>query len=231
MEILGVTESVVKYIREKIITGEFKPGQKLNEVVISNSINVSRPPLREAFRILEHERLVVNVSRKGTYVTKFTKENLEEVYQAREMIECFSIDLLKAKNIKDFSKIEDAITHISLLDPKEKIKSLEAFNQFHIKLIESTDNSLLIHFYRALHSNLARYQFFFLDRIIQYSFEDHQEIYRYLKEREFEKAKELLRIHIRKFLPFAEVKTPEGIIDLSQSYPSLTSSRGFDEPK
>lgn len=223
IELLSLTESIVNYLREKIITGEFKPGQKLNEVVISNSLNISRPPLREAFRILEQEKLVVNISRKGTYLTKITKENLEDVYQTREMIECFAIDLLKAKNTKDFSKIEHAIARTVEINSKNKIDSLKIFNEFHIRLVESADNVFLKHFYIAINSNLLRYQFLFFDGIIQYSFEDHKQIYRYLWEGEFEKAKDLVRTHIRKFLPIFEVKGDDEITSYKPNY-SLPSS-------
>ncbi|MBW2123631.1 MAG: GntR family transcriptional regulator, partial [Deltaproteobacteria bacterium] len=69
MEIRGVTKSLVDYLRTQIITGNLPPGQKLNEIRLSSDLGVSRPPLREAFRILEHDRLVASIPRKGTYVT------------------------------------------------------------------------------------------------------------------------------------------------------------------
>ncbi len=222
MNVIGVTQSIVNYIRNQIISGEFKPGQKLNEVEISNSINVSRPPLREAFRILEHEQLVTNIPRKGTFVTKVSKENLDDIYQTREMIECFAIDTMKAKNIRDFHRIEEAIASISETDPNKKVSYLEAFNQFHIKLVEESGNPLLVHFYRAIYSNLARYQFFFLHNISRYSQEDHQEIHRLLKGGEYDRAKDFLRIHIRKYIKFDMVKSDEQILDFNPKDPQTT---------
>jgi DNA-binding GntR family transcriptional regulator len=209
MNIIGVTQSIVNHIRDQIISGEFKPGQKLNEVEIANSLNVSRPPLREAFRILEHEQLVTNIPRKGTYITELSRENLDDIYRTREMIECFAIDTLEAKNIKDFYRIEKALGSISQTDPINKIAYLEAFNRFHINLVEEAGNPLLVHFYRAIHSNLARYQFFFLNDISRFSQEDHREIYCLLKNGEYGKSKELLKMHIRKFVQFAVVKSGE----------------------
>jgi len=229
IELLSLTENVVNYIREKIITGEFKSGLKLNEVVVSSSLNISRPPLREALRILEHEKLVVNISRKGTYVTKITKENLEDVYQTREMIECFAIDLFKAKNIKDFSKIEHAIGHTGEINQKNRIDSLKILNEFHVRLVESAGNIFLKHFYSAIHSNLVRYQFLFFDRIMQFSPEDHKKIYRCLLEGKFEESKDLLRSHIRKFLPLLEIKD-DGRITSSEPNDLLASTSSiFDK--
>jgi DNA-binding GntR family transcriptional regulator len=65
METLSVTKSRVHPLRENIIIGEFAPGQKLNEIELSSRLGISRPPLREAFRLLENEHLVRSIPRKG----------------------------------------------------------------------------------------------------------------------------------------------------------------------
>ena len=51
MNPLSITESIVEHLRIHIIVGALKPGQKLNEVKLSSHLGVSRPPLREAFRV------------------------------------------------------------------------------------------------------------------------------------------------------------------------------------
>jgi len=101
MEIKSVTDSVTQYLRKQIITSELAAGQRLNETNLASHLSISRPPIREAFRILENEHLVVNIPRKATYVSDISIEDLQEVYQAREMLECYAIDLLKDKNISD----------------------------------------------------------------------------------------------------------------------------------
>ncbi len=82
------------------ITGELKPGQKLNECGLSEELGISRPPLRETFRILEKDQLVVAIPRKGTYVTELSIRDFEEVCQIREMVECYVVDLLKISNVR-----------------------------------------------------------------------------------------------------------------------------------
>ena len=66
MKVLGVKDSVVQSLRTQIIIGELTPGQKLNELVLSSLLGISRPPLREAFRLLENEHLAHSIPRKGT---------------------------------------------------------------------------------------------------------------------------------------------------------------------
>jgi DNA-binding GntR family transcriptional regulator len=58
MEVKSVSAELVKYLRKKIIIGELSPGQKLDENPLSSDLGVSRPPLQEAFRILERENIV-----------------------------------------------------------------------------------------------------------------------------------------------------------------------------
>ena len=211
MEIPGVTESIANHIRQKIISGELKPGQRLNQIVISNAINVSRPPLREAFRILEHEQLVYNISRKGTYVAEITKEGFENIYQAREMIECFAVDLLKEKNIRNLPGMETALRNSLQSDPEKKMDYLMSFIEFHLELVKSADNSFLNHFYQAICYNLARYQYMYawLPGLTQHSQEEHEKIYGLIGDGEYEKARDFLRTHIRKFVDLLWSKIEE----------------------
>ena len=67
MEFIGLTESVIKHLRNSIITCVFTPGQKLNEIDLATRLNISRAPLREAFYALENEYLITRIPRKGTY--------------------------------------------------------------------------------------------------------------------------------------------------------------------
>ena len=87
MEILNVTASTLEFLREKIITGELKSGQKLNETSLSVTLGISRPPLREAFRLLEKDHMVVNIPRKGTCVTELSIKDYGEVSQVRQILE------------------------------------------------------------------------------------------------------------------------------------------------
>ena len=214
MKIKSITESVTEYLRLQIITGEFAPGQKLNETELASRLNISRPPLREAFRILENEHLVVSVPRKGTYVTDISIEDLEEVYQAREMLECYAIDLLKDKNIRDLPTVTASVESASDLaipsqDNREEVFSyLKSFVGFHIKLVESAGNSWVTHFYNSISSHLARYQFIYLyiPGSGRRSIKEHQQILDFIKISNYEKAKKFMREHINYTFEFLKNK-------------------------
>ena len=214
MEIKTVTKIATEYLRKKIITGELAAGQRLNEVDLASSLNISRPPIREAFRILENEHLIVNIPRKGTNVSKISIEYLQEVYQAREMLECYAIDILKAKDIRELPNVIASVESASNLstpsqDNREEVFTyLKAFVDFHIKLIESTGNNWVVHFYDSISSHLARYQFVYLyiPGSGRRSIEEHQHIISLIKRGSYGKAKKFMREHINYTFEFLRNK-------------------------
>jgi DNA-binding GntR family transcriptional regulator len=205
MELLNITSKVLGDLREKIIVGDLKPGYKLNELDISMKLGVSRPPLREAFRILETDNMVVNIPRKGTYVTELSLKDFLEVSQTREMIECYSVDLLKASDIRKLPLVEAAIEKArSLFSPSLSvdqwvtIENIRAVLDFHVGLVQSTGNAILLRIHNSISHTLARYQniYFHIDDSIQHSLEAHKKVLELLGEGDFERAKEELRTHV-----------------------------------
>jgi len=227
VEIIGVTESAVQYLRVHIITGELTPGRKLNEMELSSRLNISRPPLREAFRILENEYLIVSIPRKGCYVTEISMQDYRGIFEAREMIECFAVDLLRAKNIRDLPHVASALEVTADLsaptssDPYEKFNYLKAIANFHIKLIESAGNARLNHFYYSIFSNLARYQdmYIYIPGLMDKSQEDHGQVLDLIKRGDYVDARELLRAHVNSFSKFIEEAIGEKSADPAAEAP------------
>jgi len=206
VEILSVTESALHFLRRRIITGELKPGQKLNECSLSEELGISRPPLRETFRILGKDQLVVAIPRKGVYVTELSIRDFEEVCQIREMIECFAIDLFKASSIRNLPKVTSAIKSgltlslpLNIADPEESLNGIKLLLDFHHGLIESSGNSRMARIYRSLSYSLARYQFiyFHIDGAVQHSLDDHKKILQLIRNSNYDQAREELREHIK----------------------------------
>lgn len=208
MKVQNLTIRVLAYIRNRIITGDLAPGKKLNENELAAHLGTSRHPIREAFRVLESEHLVYSIPNKGAFVTELSHEDLLEVCQAREMIECHAVELLKRKKIKDLPQLESAVEEASNLsapasnDPEQYLKFHKAFVTFHAKLIHACGNSRLVHFNRAISLNLARYQFKSLQMpgSLEIDNREHMQILDALKEGHYEDAKKTLRHHITKRL-------------------------------
>ena len=203
-----MTKRVLEYLRNRIITGELVPGQKLNENEIASRLEISRHSIREAFRVLESEQMVFSIPNKGAFVTELSDDDLVEVYQTREMIECYAVELLKRKEKKDLLQLESAIEDASNLpipltdDPEQYLKFHKKFVNFHFKMIEACCNSRLVHFYRSISLNLARYQFrsLRLPGSLETDQKEHRQILNALKIGDYEDAKKILRSHITKRL-------------------------------
>jgi DNA-binding GntR family transcriptional regulator len=215
IEITNIAEKVVNHLRFQIISGILPSGQKLNEVNLSESLGISRIPLREALRILENEHLIVSMPRKGSIVKKISLDDLREIYQTRMMIESYAIDLLRLKKIDDLSKLELSLQKAfglpvpSADSPEEFLHYMEVFADYHTKLVETTGNNRIVQFYRTISSNLKRYQFLALLKSNERSLQFHQEILSLLKKKAHASAKKIMLRHINESLRCLEKKIRE----------------------
>lgn len=204
MEIRGVTESIAHHLRDQIITGELPPGFRLNEVELAKKLKVSRAPLREAFRVLENDRLIIRMPRHGSYVADLNAEHLEEVFEARRMIENHVLDILESRSIKALPKAEKALdasltlSFPSLSDKHAMLEYVTTLTHFHVGLIEAAENNWITKFYQSITVNLTRYQFIclYIPGLTKNSYEMHERILRNIKKNDFGKARELLLSHI-----------------------------------
>ena len=212
MEIIGVTESVLQYLRVYIITGDLAPGQKLNEVELSSRLNVSRPPIREAFRILENESLVTSFPRKGCFVSQISIKDCRNVFEVRTMIECFAIDLFQAKGIRELSHAVTAleVTKNAVLPPADdgygRYKYLRDIAEFHIQLVAHADNLRLVEIFDGIFPSLARYQslYTYIPGLMDKSHKEHEEILHLIEKENYDEAKKDLEFHIHSFIPLIE---------------------------
>lgn len=207
MEFPGLVQSLIDVLREKIITGELAPGQNINELEISKSFNVSRSPLREALKVLENEGLIHNIPRKGSSVSGISLVDLSEIYQMREMIECYAIDLFKEKEIRRFpADCHPVLGDMRNLEvpsedasAKQKLKYIESLAEFHMELVQSTGNQRLYEYYKTIHSNINRYVFLhaFISGVSEHRVNDHVMITECLEKGQYIEARKIIKSHIR----------------------------------
>jgi DNA-binding GntR family transcriptional regulator len=80
-------------LRDMIVSGDLRPGERLTEEPLTKQLGVSRVPLREAMRILEREGLITTVPRHGSVVTALTREDVHEIMTLRATLERMAMDL------------------------------------------------------------------------------------------------------------------------------------------
>ena len=81
-------DQAAEKLRRLLIAGDLVPGQRLSESVVSEGLGVSRNTLREAFRMLTHERLLVHKPHAGVFVAVPSLASIIDIYRVRRMIEC-----------------------------------------------------------------------------------------------------------------------------------------------
>lgn len=79
--------SVVDILRDAIMTGQLEPGEHLKEIEIAAQLSVSRSPVREAFRQLEQEGLIVSIPNQGCFVRVFDEQDVREIFALRTALE------------------------------------------------------------------------------------------------------------------------------------------------
>ena len=92
-EYLPLRDVVFNTLRESILTGEMKPGERLMEIHLANRLGVSRTPIREAIRMLELEGLVTMIPRRGAEVAQITEKGLKDVLEVRQALDALAIEL------------------------------------------------------------------------------------------------------------------------------------------
>lgn len=92
----STAERVAGILRERIMEGQFPPGSRLSEDAITAGLGISRNTLREAFRLLAHEKLLVHELNRGVFVRKPDSADVLDLYRVRRVIECAAVRALTA---------------------------------------------------------------------------------------------------------------------------------------
>lgn len=84
----STAERIADVLRRRIIDGDLPPGTRMSEGRLGTVLRVSRNTLREAFRLLSHEGLLVHQLHRGVFVTELTEDDLRDLYQLRRTLQC-----------------------------------------------------------------------------------------------------------------------------------------------
>jgi DNA-binding GntR family transcriptional regulator len=87
----STAERVASILRDRILEGSLPPATRLPEDLIGQALGVSRNTLREAFRVLSHERLLVHELNRGVFVRRLTADDLVDLYRVRRLVEVAAV--------------------------------------------------------------------------------------------------------------------------------------------
>ncbi|WP_243835728.1 GntR family transcriptional regulator [Sporosarcina pasteurii] len=124
-----IVSSVVKELRQAILDGMLKGGDRIIQEEWADKLKVSRMPIREALTQLEAIGLVKVIPHKGAIVNSFTKEDIEEVYTMRMMLE----GLVVEKALPYISEVDKRLLEETLIE-MENLEINEETNELYIQL-------------------------------------------------------------------------------------------------
>jgi GntR family transcriptional regulator of gluconate operon len=108
-----LAEDAADLIRQEILSGGFRQGEHLVEARIAKQLNVSRGPVREAFKLLRAEGLVDEEPRRGTFVVRLSARDVREIYDLRAGIEArAAAAIARAKRTRDTDELRGHIDRI-----------------------------------------------------------------------------------------------------------------------
>lgn len=189
---------VYEHLKEMIISGELKPGEKLRQEHIANSLGVSRMPLHKAFQMLEDELLVESLPRRGFYVRKPTLEEYIEAFECREALE--GLAARKAAELMSLAEIDELRDHFIQFQEQVNIDIKEyskADQLFHESIIKASGNNLLQKLNRKGNVLIRTFPKGIV-MSVEESIQDHFRILKALEARNAELAEKLIKDHARK---------------------------------
>jgi DNA-binding GntR family transcriptional regulator len=193
-----MTDKVVAKLRKAILDRKLKPGQPLVQDQIARELNVSRMPVREALRALEIEGLVTTSPYKGSVVTKFTEDDIREIYQVRKLLEGFAVEqavpLLTPEDISELEGIHNQMRE-KLADPDHK-EYTELDRAFHRSIAKGSGNKRLIALIESIWRSFPPGLAHSIPGRIERSVKEHAEIVNAICDRDAAKASKLCRDQI-----------------------------------
>ena len=199
-EYLPLRDVVFNTLRQAILTGEMKPGERLMEIHLANKLGVSRTPIREAIRKLELEGLVIMIPRRGAEVAQITWKNLKDVLEVRRALDVLAVELACDRMTQE--ELQELFGACEKFAEATKTKNAREIAQadvaLHDLIVVSSRNNRLIQLVNNLAEQMYRYRFEYIkdssqhERLIQ----EHNDMYQSILRKDKEFAARAVRKHI-----------------------------------
>ena len=193
-------------LKHKILTGEIVSQTRLMEIDLSEKMNVSRTPIREAIRKLEKEGLVVIEPRRGAYVSDISVKEMVDTLVVREDMEGLAA-FLASQTItgEEIEELETITAGYSDAIASGRMEDIIHYDEaFHRRIVELSGNKTLIKLFETVQELALRFRYLYYDDFSRYEnmpFE-HRNIIDAIKSGESEKARRVSDEHVKKLKDF-----------------------------
>ena len=184
-----VRTQIYESIKQWIIEGRLKPGEKLSDTDIAALFHVSRTPVREAFQQLEMQKLIKSYPGKATIVTEIETDHIEQWYlpmvSLQQLAATIAIEKVTQEQIDDLKQLSDVFLRRvrSQADPMELLQADRAFHDYILRI---AGNEYIIDFCNTLWIHILRleYRFFQETMTLEESISDQLELIKDLEMRD-----------------------------------------------
>lgn len=199
-EFLPLRDVVFNTLRQAILTGELKPGERLMEIHLANRLGVSRTPIREAIRKLELEGLVTMIPRRGAEVAQITEKSMNDVLEVRKALDALCVELACDRiEAQALENLQEACNKFEQAVETRDIKKIAREDvALHDIIVKATDNQRLMQLVYNLSEQMYRYRFEYIKDVSQHErlVEEHRIIYHAIVNKDKETASKAAKMHI-----------------------------------
>lgn len=195
MKHLGLKDTAYKLIKDRLLSGKIKPGERIREDLLAEEISMSRTPVREAINQLSAEGFVNQIPRKGIFANEITREELFDIIEIRVLLESYAAKVCSRTITEEqLKELEDVFLKFkNALLIKDKVKYGLYDGMFHKKIAEFTGNKKLYYYICDIEDSVV-----FIRRMDNYnlkhklteeeSIRSHEDIFNAIKNRDEEAA-------------------------------------------
>lgn len=195
-----LSDIVYNWIRDAILNSEFKPGERLSQEMITGRLQVSRTPVRDAFKRLQTEGLLEIRPNSGAIVTRLSAEKLAEIYELRTLLEGpaarYACQNITDQGICHLAEINrQMILHRE--DPNEFIKGNRAF---HTALYGYSQRDYLVNYIFQLWDLIEPYRIMYISKKgkAEGSIQEHLEVISALERRDEAETERVIVDHLKR---------------------------------
>ena len=204
----SLTDSIAGVIRARILKGEYKIGEKIKETHVAEELSVSRTPIRKAFKQLEEEGLIEYVPNKGCFAKGFTRQDIEDVYAVRTVLEELTVEWA-VKRITDddvramAEKCEEMQGYVDQADSARVLATNKDFHEIIYHATGSRFMSQVLRSYKEYIEQTTR-PIFYEPKFLQQIVDEHRAIVAAFEKRDKEAAVATMSEHMTNSMGRAE---------------------------
>lgn len=198
---------VYENLKKRIIIHSLKPGDPLNESVLSKELKTSKTPVREAIQQLEKEGFIENIPGKGSFVSRISFQDIREIFEIREILECEVIKrAVKKVDLGKIKLLKGKFVSSENENGRGAASHFKSGDQIHSFILETFGNNRLMELYKRLQDHVVRNRIYFFDHShpgrSEESFKEHLEILEAMEAQDPLRAEQAVRNHLRNSLEY-----------------------------